>query len=44
MPHGGVMDDHFYVMSGRAGMFTIYSDVWRSRDGRCPSGEWHGYF
>ena len=33
MPRGGMMDGYFYLMSGRSGMFTIYSDVWRSPDG-----------
>ena len=33
MPHGGWMDGHFYMLSGRAGMFTIYGDTWRSADG-----------
>ena len=33
MPRGGVMDGYFYLMSGRAGMTKIYSDVWRSLDG-----------
>lgn len=33
MPRGGVMDGNFYIMSGRAGMIKIYSDVWRSSDG-----------
>ncbi len=33
MPRGGWMDGYFYVMSGRSGMFKIYSDTWRSPDG-----------
>ncbi|MSR09598.1 MAG: exo-alpha-sialidase [Gammaproteobacteria bacterium] len=33
MPHGGWMDGYFYVLTGRAGMFTIYGDTWRSADG-----------
>jgi hypothetical protein len=33
MPHGGWMDGYFYMLSGRAGMFTIYGDTWRSPDG-----------
>ncbi len=33
MPHGGWMDGHFYVLTGRAGMVTIYGDTWRSADG-----------
>jgi hypothetical protein len=33
MPRGGLMGDHFYVIGGRAGAFTIYGDTWRSRDG-----------
>lgn len=33
MPHGGWMDGHFYVLTGRAGMATIYGDTWRSADG-----------
>jgi hypothetical protein len=33
MPRGAVMDDYFYVISGRKGMFKIYSDTWRSKDG-----------
>lgn len=33
MPRGGQMDGYFYVISGRKGMFKIYSDTWRSADG-----------
>ena len=33
MPRGGFMDGYFYILSGRAGMFTVYSDTWRSPDG-----------
>ena len=33
MPRGGLLDGQFYVMSGRAGMFRIYGDTWRSPDG-----------
>ncbi len=33
MPRGGVMDGHFYVISGRTGPWKIYSDTWRSADG-----------
>ncbi len=33
MPRGGIMDDYFYVVSGRKGAFKIYSDTWRSVDG-----------
>ncbi len=33
MPRGAQMDGYFYVISGRAGMFKIYSDTWRSADG-----------
>ncbi len=33
MPRGGVLDNHFYVIGGRAGAFTIYGDTWRSADG-----------
>lgn len=33
MPRGGFMDGYFYIISGRAGMFTVYSDTWRSPDG-----------
>ena len=33
MPRGGVMDGYVYVISGRSGMFKIFSDTWRTRDG-----------
>ena len=33
MPRGGVMEDYFYIVSGRKGAFKIYSDTWRSPDG-----------
>jgi N-acetylneuraminic acid mutarotase len=33
MPRGGLLDDHFYVIAGRAGAFTLYGDTWRSTDG-----------
>jgi hypothetical protein len=33
MPRGGLLDNHFYVIAGRAGAFTIYGDTWRSADG-----------
>jgi hypothetical protein len=33
MPRGAVMDGYFYVVSGRKGMFKIYSDTWRTADG-----------
>ena len=33
MPRGGQLDGYFYVISGRKGMFRIYGDTWRSRDG-----------
>lgn len=33
MPRGGLMDGYFYILSGRAGMFKVYSDTWRSPDG-----------
>ena len=34
MPRGGQLDGYFYVMTGRAGATKVFSDVWRSRDGR----------
>ena len=33
MPRGGLLDGQFYVLGGRAGMFKIYGDTWRSPDG-----------
>jgi hypothetical protein len=33
MPRGGLLDGYFYIISGRAGMFKIYADTWRSADG-----------
>lgn len=33
MPRGGLLEGQFYVLGGRAGMFTIYGDTWRSPDG-----------
>ena len=33
MPRGGQKDGYFYIISGRAGMFKIFSDTWRSKDG-----------
>ena len=33
MPRGGQMGNYFYVISGRTGIFKIYSDTWRSKDG-----------
>ncbi len=33
MPRGGQLDGYFYVLTGRAGTATVFSDVWRSRDG-----------
>ena len=33
MPRGGVLDGHFYVISGRTGPWKIYGDTWRSPDG-----------
>jgi len=33
MPRGGLLDGQFYILGGRAGMFRIYSDTWRSPDG-----------
>ena len=34
MPRGGWMDGFFYILSGRAGPFTLYADT---RKGRRPS-------
>jgi hypothetical protein len=33
MPRGGQLDGFFYVLTGRAGTGTVFSDVWRSPDG-----------
>ncbi len=33
MPRGGLLDNDFYVIGGRAGAFTLYGDTWRSADG-----------
>jgi len=33
MPRGGLLDGQFYILGGRAGMFRIYGDTWRSPDG-----------
>ncbi len=33
MPRGGQLDGYFYVLTGRAGTSTVFSDVWRSPDG-----------
>ena len=33
MPRGGLLENHFYVIAGRAGAFTLYGDTWRSTDG-----------
>ena len=33
MPRGGQMDGYFYIISGRAGPFAVFSDTWRSADG-----------
>ena len=33
MPRGGLLDNYFYVIAGRAGAFTLYGDTWRSADG-----------
>jgi hypothetical protein len=33
MPRGGLLDNYFYVIGGRAGALTLYGDTWRSADG-----------
>ena len=33
MPRGGQMDGCFYIISGRSGPFSVFSDTWRSADG-----------